>query len=287
MQRRKISDLNNPYIDSPELIRELQRKLINKKKKAEKNSGKTSGKTPHFIRNKTNKNDCSYDSIINSNIIDTKMVQNKRKEINENDANNENETSEIVLGDKIASKNITNYSFSTKDTRDVTLIKKKNVEFLKYNLTENKKRGSLFHRFLPKKYRNNEKYKEKLIKFIKSENKIKFNNEKIHSKPLKNILNIKENICWGDCCLKSKIPSVRILSSNKIENYDKNNKIYVFNLYKDSEIGMEKKWRDKLIYFSDQEDIDSTESVIANAIEAVEDNINKGIEEYKDNILNN
>ena len=155
--------------------------------------------------------------------------------------------------------NITNsqFSFSEKSGNS-------SINYLNYNLHENLEKSKynkseIYHLYLPKKYKDDEQYKSNLYKYLKE--KFYKNNVMRDRGNKTKILEINNNFSKID--KKKKANSVRKKCLNKIIFYDKNNE-YEFNLFKDDDIGIDKKWQMPLINQKYDNDIDSDEEQIEN-----------------------
>ena len=153
--------------------------------------------------------------------------------------------------------NITNsqFSFSEKSGNS-------SINYLNYNLHENLEKSKynkseIYHLYLPKKYKDDEQYKSNLYKYLKE--KFYKNNVMRDRGNKTKILEINNNFSKID--KKKKANSVRKKCLNKIIFYDKNNE-YEFNLFKDDDIGIDKKWQMPLINQKYDNDIDSDEEQI-------------------------
>ena len=153
--------------------------------------------------------------------------------------------------------NITNsqFSFSEKSGNS-------SINYLNYNLHENLEKSKynkseIYHLYLPKKFKDDEQYKSNLYKYLKE--KFYKNNVMRDRGNKTKILEINNNFSKID--KKKKANSVRKKCLNKIIFYDKNNE-YEFNLFKDDDIGIDKKWQMPLINQKYDNDIDSDEEQI-------------------------
>ena len=156
----------------------------------------------------------------------------------------------------------TQFSFSEKDN-----VNNKSVNYLDFHLHENldknmKNNEELCHLYLPKKYKDDEKYKSNLYKYLKVENR----NNVLRDRGNKTKILAPQPP--QDIFLKlsksnkiKKILSVKKRDLNKINFFD-NKVVYSFNLFKDNIIGIDKEWQLPIIYQHYDNDIDSDDEQI-------------------------
>ena len=197
------------------------------------------------------KNQKLYSSIISkkTNEITMKNTTPKFEQIEtdiKNDTNNEN-----------INMNKSQYSFSKKTGNS-------SINYLNYNLHENLEKSKynkdeIYHLYLPKKYKDDEQYKSNLYKYLKEKH---YNNNVMRDRGNKTkIFKIKKN--FSKINKKKKANSVKKKCLNKIIFFDKNNEC-IFNLFRDDDIGIGKKWQIPLINQKFDNDIDSDEEQIEN-----------------------
>ena len=265
MLQKEIYNIKNK--NSQEILLHLQRKNILKN---------------HILfeecQQKTeNKNQIIKDDANNENIPPTRMKQYLNKSYkNQNFSSSiiSKETNEItmkttpkfeeiksniqnVINNKIININNSQYSFSKKSGNS-------SVNYLNFNLHENLEKSKfnkneIYHLYLPKKYKDDEKYKSNLYKYLKEKH---YKNNIMRNRGNKTkTLNIGKN--FSKINKKKKINSMRKKYLNKIIFFDKN-KECIFNLFKDDDIGIDKKWQMPLINQKYDNDIDSDEEQIEN-----------------------
>lgn len=155
-----------------------------------------------------------------------------------------------------------NSKLSPKTENDIDNVNNKSINYLDFHLHENlerymKDKENICHLYLPKKYKDDEKYKSNLYKYLKIENK-------------KNVLRDRGNktkifepkINFSKMDKIKKTISVKKRKVNKISFFNKNEELY-FNLFKDDIIGIDKEWQLPIIYHNYDNDIDSDEDQIS------------------------
>lgn len=160
-----------------------------------------------------------------------------------------------AINNKSININNSQFSFSKKSGNN-------SINYLDYNLHENLEKSKynkneINHAYLPKKYKDDEQYKSNLYKYLK-EKHYKNNIMRDRGNKTKNF-KIKNN--FSKINKKKKINSVKKKCLNKIIFFDKNNECE-FNLFKDNDIGIDKKWQMPLINQKYDNDIDSDEDQI-------------------------
>ena len=162
-----------------------------------------------------------------------------------------------VINNEIININNSQYSFSKKSGNS-------SVNYLNFNLHENLEKSKfnkneIYYLYLPKKYKDDEQYKSNLYKYLKEKH---YKNNIMRNRGNKTkTLNIGKN--FSKINKKKKINSMRKKYLNKIIFFDKN-KECIFNLFKDDDIGIDKKWQMPLINQKYDNDIDSDEEQIEN-----------------------
>ena len=157
------------------------------------------------------------------------------------------------------------------------------ISYLDFDLHENiyQNEGELLHLYLPKKYKDNERYKSKLYKFLKSEVKNGFTFKSKNTK-LKGKMNNKN--FQREFLSKSKKPySVKIKNNCKITYNDLHNNIYTFSLFRDNMIGFDKKWQESIIIQDLDNDIESDDEQIRRGKEKMIKDVKKGIIQWARN----
>jgi len=310
----------------------LNRKLI--KKESENTTQKTNIK-PKISSNNTSKDNSVIKTVksntikqLKENFSDKSIIQNEKKdyikfeyllsedsdssslENNHNSKLSENKSStekSIIpfKKKKITLSNIRNkIPINSKDN-----FKYNKEEYYKdYNLIKNcysdLKCSSPIHQFLPYCYKNDEKYKIRLFKFIKDgkfensrsatgkyfhflNNELKFN---------KNIINKNYFITENDYFINKKKKKIfstkkifiseRIFYNTKIINghtlSDKKNPIK-FGIFFDRDIGFEKKWQKDLKETDMDDDVESDDETLKYANDKIYEDIEEGIENYTHN----
>ncbi len=205
---------------------------------------------------------------------------------------------------KITLSNIRKKKINSKDN----FQNNKDCNYKDYNLVKNcyadLKSTSPIHRFLPYCYKNDEKYKMRLFKFIKEgkfensrsatgkyfhflNNEMKFN---------KNIIKKNSFITENDYFINKKIKKIlstkkiyiseRIFYNTIIKNghtlTDKNNPIK-FEIFFDRDIGFEKKWQKDLKENDMDDDVASDDETLKYANDKIYEDIEEGIENYTHN----
>ena len=307
----------------------LNRRLIKKESKnttqktniKPKKSSKTTSKDNSYLKSEKST------SIKDGNVNDSKesISQNEKKDYikfeyllsedsdsssSENKKNSkisENKTSTEKSIIPFRKKKITlsnirkNNPMNSKDT----FQNNKEVNYKDYNLIKNcyadLKSSSPIHQFLPYCYKNDEKYKMRLFKFIKDG---KFENSRSTSGKYFHFLNdemkfnkniIKKNsfITEKDYFKNKKIKKIfstkkifiseRIFYNTIIINgqtlIDKNNPIK-FEIFFDRDIGFEKKWQKDLKETDMDDDVASDDDTLKYASDKIYEDIEEGIENY-------
>ena len=137
---------------------------------------------------------------------------------------------------------------------------------------------NLSHIYLPKKYKDDEEYKSRLYKYLKCETE-KYRPNPIFGIKTKNI-SVKNNF--------SKIPktkrllSVRKKDINKIIFFD-NKDERTFDLYKDEQIGIGKKWQISSLYKNLDNDVESDDEQIKKGKEKMMKDLKLGIVRWSQN----
>lgn len=235
---------------------------------------------------------------------DDNSISSENKNTNINEKKNSTEKNIFPLKKKkttlsdIRKKNII-------DSRENSMNKE---NYLDFNLVKNcfadLKCSSPIHKYLPYCYKNDEKYKMKLFKFIKDgkfensrslggkyfcylNNELKFN---------KNIIKKDSFINDNDYFINRKIKKIysskkfytseKIFYKTKIVNgetiNDNNNKIK-FEIFFDRDIGFIKKWQKNLKETDMDDDVESDNETLVYAYNKVYEDIEEGIENFTRN----
>ena len=263
--------LNVKDKDSQEILLYLQRKNIknknifleeifpnsqNKNKIEENNENLPPTRMKHFLTN-------SFVPANNNKAIASKTISLETKELIDKTITpkfNQTQSSTKVNIETFHKTNILNsqFSFSEKEND----INNKSVNYLDFHLHENieavkYKNNYICHLYLPKKYKDDEKYKYNLYRFLKVENR---KNNALRERGNKTkILEVKQNFDKIDK-IKKNI-SVKKRDINKVIFFDKYNE-FSFNLYKDEYIGIDKEWQLPVLYHHFDNDVDSDEEQI-------------------------
>ena len=248
--------------NSQEILLYLQRKNILKNHILfEESQQKTENKI-QIIENNAN----------NENIPPTRMKQylnksyiSKNKNANFSTSINLKKTNEITMKTTPKFEEIkSNIQNAINNENIKANNSQSSVNYLNFNLHENLEKSKynkneIYHLYLPKKYKDDEQYKSNLYKYLKEQH---YKNNIMPNKWNKTkTLNIENN--FSKVNKKKKINSVRKKYLNKILFFDKN-KECIFNLFKDDDIGIDKKWQMPLINQKYDNDIDSDEEQIEN-----------------------
>ena len=191
-------------------------------------------------------------------------------------------------------KNVSNsqFSFSNENNNDTidNLENPDTLNYLDFHLHENinissksykndsLSENNLSHIYLPKKYKDDEEYKSRLYKYLKCETE-KYRPNPIFGIKTKNI-SVKNNF--------SKIPktkrllSVRKKDMNKIIFFD-NKDERTFDLYKDEQIGIGKKWQISSLYKNLDNDVESDDEQIKKGKEKMMKDLKLGIVRWSQN----
>ena len=197
------------------------------------------------------KNPKLYCSIISKETNEITMKNTTPKFVKiEPDIKNETNNENINM-------NNSQYSFSKKTGNS-------SINYLNYNLLENLEKSKynkdeIYHLYLPKKYKDDEQYKSNLYKYLKE--KYYKNNIMRNRGNKTKILKIKDN--FTKINKKKKVNSVKKKCLNKIIFFNGADEC-IFNLFKDDDIGIDKKWQMPLINQKYDNDIDSDEEQIEN-----------------------
>ena len=132
-----------------------------------------------------------------------------------------------------------------------------NINISSKNKNSTLNEDNLCHIYLPKKYKDDEEYKSRLYKYLKYET------EKNYPYPLNGIKtkNISPKNNLSKIPKRKRLISVRKKDMNKIIFFD-NNDERIFNLYKDEQIGIGKKWQMSSLYKNFDNDVESDEEQI-------------------------
>ena len=197
------------------------------------------------------KNPKLYCSIISKETNEITMKNTTPKFVKiEPDIKNETNNENINM-------NNSQYSFSKKTGNN-------SINYLNYNLHENLEKSKynkdeIYHLYLPKKYKDDEQYKSNLYKYLKEKH---YKNNIMRDRGNKTkILKIKDN--FTKINKKKKVNYVKKKCLNKIIFFDGADEC-IFNLFKDDDIGIDKKWQMPLINQKYDNDIDSDEEQIEN-----------------------
>ena len=190
-------------------------------------------------------------------------------------------------------KNQANSQFSFSNENNNNTIDKVDtpdtLNYLDFHLHENinissKNKNStlnedhLCHIYLPKKYKDDEEYKSRLYKYLKYET------EKNYPYPLNGIKtkNISPKNCLSKIPKRKRLISVRKKDMNKIIFFD-NNDERIFNLYKDEQIGIGKKWQMSTLYKNFDNDVESDEEQIEKGKDKMLKDLKMGIVRWSHN----
>lgn len=190
-------------------------------------------------------------------------------------------------------RNNSQFSFSNENKASEDNNSEDSLNYLDFNLHENidissKKTSfdedNINHKYLPRKYKDNEDYKSWLYKYLKCEREKKYSFQ-INGIKTKNISPRKE---LSKIPKRKKLYSVKKKNINKIIFFD-NNEEKEFNLYKDSYIGIDKKWQLNSLYKNFDNDVETDEEQIDNAKNKMLHDLKIGIVRWsqnKNNCLN-
>ena len=184
-------------------------------------------------------------------------------------------------------KKYSQFSFSNENNEN-EVNNPDSLNYLDFHLQENidkfSKNSGLnndrhYHIYLPKKYKDNEEYKARLYKYLKSEkrNLYSYLNNGIKTKnisPKKNILSKMPKI--------KKLSSVKNKDMNKIIFFD-NNEEKRFNLYRDENIGIDKDWQLSAFYQNFDHDVESDEEQIKKGKYKLLEDLKMGIVRWSQN----
>ena len=250
LQRKKIFK-NNVFLE------EFQQKTENKIQIIE-NDANNENLPPTRMKQYLNKSHISksknpkFSSSIISKETNEKTMKNTTPKFEKIESNNKK-----VINNENIIRNNTQYSFSKKSRNS-------SINYLNYNLHENLEKSKynkdeIYHLYLPKKYKDDEQYKSNLYKYLKEKH---YKNNVMRDRGNKTKILKIENI-FSKINKKKKVNSVKKNCLNKITFYQKNNE-FKFNLFKDDDIGIDKKWQMPLIKQKYDNDIDSDEEQIEN-----------------------
>ena len=184
-------------------------------------------------------------------------------------------------------KKYSQFSFSNENNEN-EVNNPDSLNYLDFHLQENidkfSKNNGLnndrhYHIYLPKKYKDNEEYKARLYKYLKSEKRNLYSY-------LNNGLKTK-NISPKKIIL-SKMPKIKKLSSvknkdmNTITFFD-NNEEKRFNLYRDENIGIDKDWQLSAFYQNFDHDVESDEEQIKKGKYKLLEDLKMGIVRWSQN----
>ena len=293
MTKKEIFNIKDK--DSQEILLYLQRKN-NKNKKIffeeispcsktkneteENNENLPPTRMKHFLTN----------SFIPSNAnkpIASKTIPKEEKELTTNSITPKFNLTQLSTKVNIISSNKkynsnSQFSFSEKNNNS---INNKSVNYLDFNLHENVEAGKyknndICHLYLPKKYKDDEKYKTNLYKFLKVENRNnnilreRGNKTKVFPEPKSFNFDKIEKI--------KKILSVKKRDVNKIIFFDKCNE-RAFDLFKDKYIGIDKEWQLPVLYHQYDNDVDSDEEQISRGKDKMMYDLKLGIIKWSQN----
>lgn len=279
-------------ISSQELLSHLQRKSMNNKSKIPKsiineldsdfldeNLPPTRIKEFLCITNSQLKKSKNSKNNTNNNNKDSQIFQEKKNVLNDF------KTKQTGSKNKIKKEEFTTPSFSydtnkTKtfinDNNNTENINNENLSYLDFNLHENIYKNSdnddPLHTYLPKKYKDNETYKENLLKFLKYENNHnrKNCNNKSYKTQKENENSLLNKICDKNNLIffkqeqekmKKSCSSIKKKSINKIIFFQKNKEVD-FSLYKDTDIGLDQNWQIPIIYQEEDNDVESDDEQV-------------------------
>ena len=120
----------------------------------------------------------------------------------------------------------------------------------------NNNNEDICHIYLPKKYKDDEKYKANLYKYLKVENKSNVLRERGNKTKIVQCVHNLSNFNK-----KNKLFSVKKRDIHKITFFSHNVECS-FNLFKDDNIGIDKEWQLPIIYHNYDNDVDSDEEQI-------------------------
>lgn len=273
MSSKEIFNIKNK--NSQEILLYLQRKSIFKKNPYFKDfQQKLENKIQIIENNEINENipPTRMKQFINNSIIPTNSKQklsSSKISKNQKEISIMNCTPKFNQADSLktidTNKNVINennsiFSFSEKED-----INNNSVNYLNFHLHENIERSKckkddICHLYLPKKYKDDEQYKSNLYKYLKIKN---YKNNIMFNKGIKTqILEPKINFPkFPGISKKKKIYSVKKKTTNKMIFFS-NNIESIFNLYKDDDIGIDKRWQLPIVYQNYDNDIDSDDEQI-------------------------
>ena len=246
LQRKSILNKNTSFLE--EFKTENKRKFI---KINENNEFLPPTRMKQFINNSfiSKSNNKQYLSSSISKETKDITISNNTPKFNEKNSPKEND----IYKDNINKECYSQFSFSEKINNN------KPVNYLNYHLHENLERDKcnkeeIRHLYLPKKYKDDEKYKSNLYKYLKDDNRSNIIRERGNKTKSFEIEN-------NNICKKRKFLSVKKKDTNKIIFFN-NNVESKFNLFKDDNIGIEKSWQLPIIYQKYDNDVDSDEEQI-------------------------
>ena len=273
MSNKEIFNIKDK--NSQEILLYLQRKNILKKNPYFKDLHEKIGdKVPIIECNENNENipPTRMKQFINNSII---SATNNKKLPSSNISKKQKERSILKITPKFnqidslntvdTNKNAINENNSNIFFSEKYDVNNNSVNYLNFHLHENLERSKckkddICHLYLPKKYKDDEAYKSNLYKYLKIKN---LKNNAICDKGLKTkILDPKIDFSnFSKINKKKKIFSVKKKDTNKIIFFVKKNE-FIFNLYKDDDIGIDKRWQMPIIYHNYDNDIDSDDEQI-------------------------
>lgn len=184
-------------------------------------------------------------------------------------------------------RNNSQFSFSNENNANEDNPSEDSLNYLDFNLHENidissKKTSfnedNLNHKYLPRKYKDNEEYKSWLYKYLKCETEKNYSYQ-INGIKTKNISPKKE---LSQIPRRKKVYSVKKKNINKIIFFD-NNEEKEFNLYKDANIGIDKKWQLNSLYKNFDNDVETDDEQIDNAKNKMLHDLKIGIVRWSQN----
>lgn len=267
-------------ISSKELLSHLQRKSLNK------------NKIPKLISNDLENDENLPPTRIKEFLNNSQLnsINNTKLKKSYDNPKEQSKNQKYLFPSEITNIDNNTPSFSI-DGNCTSNFNKQNKEcsspnYLNFHLHENIYNNidikHPLHIYLPVKYKDNEDYKLKLVKYLKCQthnkkNKFKYYGPKSHNKEINlnknrkslsffqdnfecNERNENENlICIQKC---KKVISVKKKNLSKINFFNNNNKEINFSLFNDNNIGIEKNWQLPMKFQSFDNDVESDEEQI-------------------------